>query len=130
MKRTVAVLSMVAVATAAETLIFNDDFNTFDMKTWEHELTLAGGGNWEFEWYVNNRSNSYVKDGVLYVKPTMTEDYIGTQQLNSGAINIWGMSPAELCTGPSFYGCERNAAASGNVNNPIRSARIRTVKSF
>jgi len=130
MKRTVAVLSMVAVATAAETLIFNDDFNTFDLKTWEHELTLAGGGNWEFEWYVNNRSNSYVKDGVLYVKPTMTEDYIGTQQLNSGSINIWGMSPAELCTGPAFYGCERNAAASGNVNNPVRSARIRTVKSF
>ena len=40
------------------------------------------------------------------------------------------MSPAELCTGPSFYGCERSAAASGNVINPIRSARLRTVKSF
>lgn len=79
---------------------------------------------------MNNRSNSYVKEGVLYIKPTMTEDYIGTQQLNSGSVNIWGMSPAELCTGPQFYGCERNAAASGNVNNPIRSARIRTVNSF
>lgn len=130
MKRTIAALTMVAVASAAENLIFNDDFNTFNLKTWEHELTLAGGGNWEFEWYVNNRSNSYVKDGVLYIKPTMTEDYIGTQALNSGSINIWGMSPAELCTGPQFYGCERSAAGSGNVNNPIRSARLRTVKSF
>jgi len=27
----------------------------------------------------------------------------------------------------AFYGCERNAAGSGNYNNPIRSARLRTV---
>jgi len=115
---------------SAETLIFNDDFNTLDMKTWEHELTMAGGGNWEFQWYVNNRSNSYVKDGVLYIKPTYTEDYIGTQQLNTGSVDIWGMSPAELCTGNAFYGCSRSAAASGNVINPVRSARLRTVNSF
>jgi hypothetical protein len=129
MKRILASLALVAVATA-ESLIFDDEFNTLNMKTWEHELTLAGGGNWEFEWYVNNRSNSYVRDGILYIKPTMTEDYLGTQGLNTGSISIWGMSPAELCTGNQFYGCERNAAGSGNVNNPIRSARIRTVKSF
>lgn len=76
MKRSIAVLALLSVV-SAETLVFNDDFNTFDMKTWEHELTMSGGGNWEFEWYANNRSNSYVKDGVLYIKPTLTEDAIG-----------------------------------------------------
>lgn len=35
-----------------------------------------------------------------------------------------------MCTGNNFYGCERNAAASGNYINPIQSARIRTTKSF
>jgi hypothetical protein len=69
--------SVFTTLAGAETLIFNDDFNTFNFKTWEHELTLGGGGNWEFEWYGNNRTNSYVKDGVLYMMPTLTEDAIG-----------------------------------------------------
>lgn len=60
----------------------------------------------------------------------MTEDYIGTQGLNSGTVNIYGGSPADDCTSNQFYGCERSAAASGNVINPVRSARIRTVNSF
>lgn len=47
MKRALASLTILAFV-SAETLIFNDDFNTLDMKTWEHELTMAGGGNWEF----------------------------------------------------------------------------------
>ncbi len=65
-------------AAQAENLIFEDNFDTLNFKTWEHELTMGGGGNWEFEWYVNNRTNSYVRDGVLYILPTMSEDAIGT----------------------------------------------------
>jgi beta-glucanase (GH16 family) len=79
---------------------------------------------------VNNRSNSYVKDGVLHLKPTMTEDAIGTDALHTGSVNIWGGSPADQCTMNQFYGCERSAAASGNVINPVQSARVRTVNSF
>ena len=48
----------------------------------------------------------------------------------SGSVNIWGGSPADVCTSNAFYGCERSAAASGNYINPIRSARLRTAKSF
>ena len=82
----VLVLSLVS----AEKLIFSDDFNTLDFDTWEHERTLSGGGNWEFEWYVNNRSNSYVKDGILYIKPTLTVDYLGDNGLRTSDLNIWG----------------------------------------
>ena len=118
------------VGCSADTLIFEENFNTLDTKLWKHELTLSGGGNWEFEWYVNNRSNSYVKNGILYINPTLTEDAIGFQQVVSADINIWGGSPTDVCTGNQFYGCERNAAASGNYNNPIRSARIRSAETF
>jgi hypothetical protein len=62
---------------AAETLIFSDNFDTFDMKKWQHELTMGGGGNWEFEIYRNNRTNSFVKNGVLYIQPTLTSEAIG-----------------------------------------------------
>jgi beta-glucanase (GH16 family) len=121
---------LISCSFAKETLIFSDDFNTLNYKTWEHELTLSGGGNWEFQWYVNNRSNSYVKNSVLYIKPTLTEDAIGLQTMVSGSVNIWGGMPANQCTQNEFYGCERNAAASGNYINPVRSARLRTAKSF
>jgi hypothetical protein len=31
-------------------LIFHEEFDKLDLTTWEHENTLAGGGNWEFQW--------------------------------------------------------------------------------
>ena len=124
------ILLFAGTAIAAETLIFSDDFNTLDFKTWEHELTLSGGGNWEFQWYVNNRSNSYVRNGVLYLMPTMTADAIGEDTVRNGKVDIWGGSPADMCTGNAFYGCFRSAADSGNVINPIRSARLRSTKAL
>ena len=64
-----------------ERLIFLDNFDTFNFKKWKHDLTMSGGGNWEFQLYHNNRTNSYVKDGVLYIKPTLTADRIGESNL-------------------------------------------------
>jgi len=45
-------------------------------------------------------------------------------------MDMWGGSPANLCTGNAFYGCERTSGAGGNYLNPIRSARLRTVNSL
>ena len=89
-KRLISVVGMVTLVTCAEKLIFEDNFDKFNMNTWEHELTMGGGGNWEFEWYVNNRSNSFVKDGKLHLKPTLTEDVIGINELRTGTVDIWG----------------------------------------
>ncbi|XP_062507119.1 beta-1,3-glucan-binding protein-like [Corticium candelabrum] len=112
-------------------LLFEENFDVFDLSVWQHELTMSGGGNWEFQIYDNNRSNSYVRDGILYIKPTLTSDAIGEQNVESGyRMDMWGGSPADLCTGNHFYGCLRESGAGGNVLNPIRSARIRTVHSF
>ena len=57
-----------------ETLVFEENFDTLDLSIWKHVLTASGGGNWEFEYYTNNRSNSYVRDGILYIKPTLTNN--------------------------------------------------------
>ena len=73
-----------ASAYAAETLIFEDNFDKLDFKKWQHEITMGGGGNWEFEMYQNRRQNSFVKDGVLYLQPTLTTDAIGAGALQSG----------------------------------------------
>ena len=51
---------LITSSLSKEVLIFHDDFDTLDFKVWEHEITLSGGGNWEFEMYWNNRSNTFV----------------------------------------------------------------------
>ena len=112
-------------------LTLEDEFDTFNLSLWKHEITLSGGGNWEFEAYLNNRSNSYVRDGILYIKPTLMEDQIGIDNLKNGyTMDIWGGSPADYCTQNQFYGCERTSGAGGNYLNPIKSARLRTAESF
>ncbi len=91
-----------------ERLIFRDDFDKLDLSVWKHDITMSGGGNWEFQLYHNNRTNSFVKDGVLYIKPTLTAERIGEANLkNNFRMDMWGGSPADQCTGNNFYGCER-----------------------
>ena len=114
----------------ADTLIWEAQFDKLDFSKWQHEITMGGGGNWEFEWYSNNRTNSFVDEGVLYLQPTLTQENLGDTVLNSGDVNLWGGKYANECTSNAFYGCERNAAGSGNVINPIQSARIRTAGKF
>ncbi|KAJ8935957.1 hypothetical protein NQ318_015792 [Aromia moschata] len=110
-------------------LIFEDTFDKFDLKKWAHELTLTGGGNWEFEWYLNNRTNSYTDNGVLHINPTLLADETGNDYLYSGTLEIYGGSPADSCTNAAQYGCSRTGTAE-NILNPIKSARLRTVDSF
>ncbi len=112
-------------------LVLEDDFNTFNFSLWKHEITIGGGGNWEFEYYQNNRSNSYVKDGLLYINASLLADEIGEANVKGNGYNldVWGGSPADLCTSNAFYGCFRTAGAPNYVN-PIKSARIRTAESF
>ena len=114
-----------------EKLIFSDEFDTMDFKKWKHDMTMSGGGNWEFQLYHNNRTNSFVKDGVFHIKPTLTEDRIGLANLKSNyRMDMWGGSPADECTGNNFYGCERQSGAGGNILNPIQSAKITTATTF
>lgn len=115
-----------------ERLIFRDDFDTFDFKKWKHDLTMSGGGNWEFQLYHNNRTNTYVEDGILFIHPTLTSERIGEDNLagNNYRMDMWGGSPVDECTGNNFYGCERIAGAGGNIINPIQSAKLTTVESF
>ena len=110
-------------------VVFEDQFNSFDFSKWEHEITAGGGGNWEFQYYTNNRSNSYVRDGHLFIKPTLTEDKYGAGFVTSGVLNIWGHQPHNLCTGQAWWGCER-AGTPDNAINPVASARLRTSNSF
>ena len=131
-----ALLAAVWPAAHAErelVLELEEQFMDFNLSLWKHELTLGGGGNWEFQVYANNRTNSFTEDGVLHIHPTLTAELIGEQNVISGfRYDFWGASPADECTGNMFYGCERTSGPDGGGNylNPIVSARIRTAESF
>jgi len=109
-------------------LIFEDTFDELDFSVWQHERTLSGGGNWEFQVYDNSRTNSYCKNGLLYLMPTLLEDRYGPGFVNTGTLDLHGGSPADECTNEAFYGCMR--MGSNGALNPAMSARIRTVNSF
>jgi beta-glucanase (GH16 family) len=113
-------------------MIFQDEFNKLDFSVWEHELTLAGDGNFCFQEYTNNRTNSYVKNGILYIKPTLTSAIIGQGGVTgnpSTTIDLASLEPAMQCTGDAFWGCTRTST-SDNYLNPIQSAALRTAHSF
>ena len=79
--------------------------------------------NGEFEWYTADDANSFVKNRKLHIKPTLTEDKIGTDQIEHGYIHL------DNCTDPDKKQCERQAG--GNIIiNPVQSARLTTEKSF
>ncbi len=83
--------------------------------------------------YVNSRENSYVRDGSLFLRPTLTTEMPGNQigdaLLTQGKFDLWGGAPADSCTGNRDYGCLR-VGTPENLVNPIRSARLRTAESF
>jgi len=110
-------------------IMFEDNFDTLNLATWQHEITMSGGGNWEFQVYHNHRRNSYVRDGILYIKPSLTNDMYGENFVETGTLSLLGGSPADECTNPAYYGCERSGAG-GNIINPIMSARLRSLNSF
>ena len=104
----VLLISLVTLASGREmVLALEDNFDTFNLSLWKHEITLGGGGNWEFEYYTNNRLSSYVKGGVLYIQPTLLADEIGEANVvgNNYMLDIWGLTPSNLCTSNAFYGC-------------------------
>lgn len=112
-------------------LVFEDNFDDFDVSRWKHEITMSAGGNWEFQWYTNNRSNTFVRDGKLHFHPTLTTEQFGEDFLTEGGMfDLWGTTPSSQCTSNAFWGCARVAGDAGNALPPIQSAKVRTYESF
>ncbi|OQR87405.1 beta-1,3-glucan-binding-like protein [Achlya hypogyna] len=113
-----------------EYLIFEDNFDdAFDLSVWKHDITLGGNGNREFQAYVNSRNNSYVKDGKLHLRATLTDEAYGDAGVTAGVMDLWGTSPYSSCSSPQFVGCRKQAVGQ-DILPPVQSARIQTMESF
>jgi len=103
-------------------LVLEDDFNgaSLDKSKWNQDVTLWGGGNWEFQAYTPLTDNTYTKDGKLYIKPTLTADKYGENFLKTGRWDMKAMYGS--CTQSSSAGCVRDG--KHGLLNPIMSGRL------
>jgi hypothetical protein len=128
-------------------LVMEDNFNGNDLDTsvWMHEVDLGGYGwvtphlslpfpfpssarvnedvrNGEFEMTTASSNNSFIRNGELYILPTLTSDVIGREGILDGhTFNLTG------CTNTNLTACGAvSNATSGTVINPVMSARIST----
>ncbi|CAG2243923.1 unnamed protein product [Mytilus edulis] len=97
-------------------LIFDDEFDSLNHCVWEHEITAGGNRDSEFQYYTNNRTNSYVRNGILYIKPV-------SPAMKKGGFND------EECTSNAYSGCKRTGSVAHPIN-PIQSARLRSKRGF
>ncbi|XP_046361216.2 beta-1,3-glucan-binding protein-like [Haliotis rufescens] len=102
------------------TTVLSDFFHTnhLDSNTWTHEITCWGGGGGEFQMYTPEAANTYIRNGILYLRPTYTVDKFGENFLHNGDLDVakqWG-----TCTYYSDNGCHRQ----GSKIPPIMSSKL------
>ncbi|XP_065350575.1 beta-1,3-glucan-binding protein-like [Cloeon dipterum] len=105
-------------------LIFEDNFDFLDLGKWSHEVTMAGGGNNEFQVYWADPANSFTSNGNLNIHPGKLADIYGNDFLYSGTLDL-----GPTCTIDWNWGCSRTGN-SENILNPATSARLHTVNTF
>ncbi|KAI0739930.1 concanavalin A-like lectin/glucanase [Daedaleopsis nitida] len=106
-------------------LVMEDNFDTFDtVNTWTHDVSMSGFGNQEFEMTTASANNSFVRDGRLYLVPTLTSDMIGYDAVIGSSPTIFNLTG---CTDANATNCGAASNASAKaVIPPVMSARIHT----
>ncbi|XP_050415451.1 beta-1,3-glucan-binding protein [Patella vulgata] len=105
-------------------VMFRDDFNGNHLNTnnWLIQVTATGEWHREFQVYTHDPQNVFLRNGHLYLKPTLTVDnpHFTENDLYHGILDVkktWG-----VCTDNGFHGCYRNA--KDGLLPPLLSGRV------
>ena len=104
--------------------VYQSDFSKgLDMDVWTKEVEVGGFGNGQFEETTSTNENAFVKDGVLYLTPTLQDkNLIETD-------NTINLLKTGLCTSDTWANCVVSTnTTNGTIVNPVKSARISTKK--
>jgi len=134
---------------------FDSDVGIFgDNGKFFREVDMSGFGNGQFEMTTGSDANSYVRNGRLYITPTLTSDIIGEAAVVDGHVyNITGCTynitqgisytvDSKHLGNSSAFGPDHlfdveaytracsavSNSTSGKIINPIQSARLSTRK--
>ncbi|KAK4550770.1 hypothetical protein LTR36_000349 [Oleoguttula mirabilis] len=104
--------------------VLTEDFSSgFNSAVWTKEVEVGGYGNGQFEWTTNTDENSYVQDGMLYLKPTLQD---ATLMETNNVINLLKNG---VCSSTDWSACVAvTNTTNGTVVNPVKSARLNTKK--
>ncbi|KZV93954.1 concanavalin A-like lectin/glucanase [Exidia glandulosa HHB12029] len=109
-------------------LVLDEEFDgpSLDTSIWTREVNMDGFGNGEFEMTTDSDTNSFVKDGKLFIVPTLTSDVIGRPAILDGyTYNITSCTAANTKHNVTSCSAVSNSTA-GAVINPVMSARLHT----
>lgn len=104
-------------------VIFYDDFSSgsqINSYKWAHEVIMPWTPDYEFVVYRKNYRNCFIKNGKLYIKPTLFDDNF----VKRGSLEL------ESCTGLLHSEECRRQGATYNIIPPIESSRLTTKESF
>ncbi|ODN00868.1 Beta-1,3-glucan-binding protein [Orchesella cincta] len=102
-------------------LILSEEFTTFN-ESWFH---FTGSMDSNFYFHVNNNSTSFVKDGILHLKPVYSEDRFGKAYMENGTL-LLGIHPSERCMNGSSV-CWKNP---GSIVHPIMAPMLMSKNYF
>nr|XP_023017872.1 beta-1,3-glucan-binding protein-like isoform X1 [Leptinotarsa decemlineata] len=108
-------------------VIFQDDFSTKTLKSvfWTPEQRFAQGPDYEFVMYMNTPETLQVTDGVVRIKPLLSEDVFGHDFVHSKNGFKFGENCTDVAGSP---GCSREY--DGFLLPPVVSAQITTKQKF
>lgn len=110
-------------------LAFQDDFqgDSIDHTIWNHEVQTGGWGTGEFEWTTDSTNNSFVKDGKLFIVPTLTSDALGEEAIINGySLNLTAMNTCTSSNKSDIYCAAQSNSSTGMILPPVQSARLTT----
>lgn len=113
----------VNVITSPLCMVMDENFDTLDLNTWSRIVDMSGFQNGEFEMTTDFDNNSYVKDGVLYIVPTLTSEVIGV----ANVFDAFSYNVTNCTNTVDFNGCGAvSNATAGTVIPPIMTGRLTT----
>lgn len=112
-----------SVVNHAYCMIYEDDFSSgvLNEKIWTREVQVGGFGNGVFEETTNTDENSFIKDGELWIKPTLQDEKLITSN------NVLNLTAKGICTSDVWSDCVAvTNTTNGTIVNPVKSARLNT----
>lgn len=110
-------------------IVLDEQFNgdTLNTDIWSHEQQTGGWGTGEFEWTTDSANNSFVRDGSLYILPTLTSDSVGEAAIIDGyTLNLTETGHCTSSNKSDLYCASKSNASTRTILPPIQSARITT----
>ncbi|SPO29567.1 related to beta-1,3-glucan binding protein [Ustilago trichophora] len=110
-------------------LVLEEHFDgpELDKNIWFHEQETGGYGNKQFEWTTDSINNTFVKDGHLYIVPTLTSDHVGQEAvLNGYTLNLTRSGQCTARAKDDASCAVASNSTTGVILPPVQSARIMT----